>query len=305
MKPRRSRAPISEAHARLGAAMRKARETAGLSTRRMPKDESGDFYSSGHISLAEAGAVAPSLELVDTYARVGGGMAELRSLYQQVTAATRMAGRRRRQGSELDAGAWPPRDALATLDRHEVQEHYVVVSQEAQYSFTGTGAIRALVCTVQLRAKVPGVCLYHAAFAYPTDQRAGVLTVEPIFGATVADLRESVTGAVALYLRLDRDLHPDDLHPYFLSFRVRVGSRMRAAPRLRYFAGVGNERLVVRADYAPAAIPAAIWWFAAADVVDAELRLPGRELEPTDGGSYERTFDRLVPSWCYGFAWNW
>jgi hypothetical protein len=221
-----------------------------------------------------------------------------------VQAATRNAGRIRRQGRHAEPIAQPPRDASAVRDRRQVQQHYVVIAQNAWYCFASSKAISDVVCTVRIRAKAPGVRLYHAGFSYPTDQRQGVLAVEPIHGGTVADLRESPTGALAVYLLLDRDVDPGDPAPYVVSFRITVNSNVPAAPRLRYFADVGNEQLTMSADLSAAGIPQTIWWFAASDVVDAEHYLPERQLEPDDG-VYGMAFDRLVPGWCYGFAWAW
>jgi len=300
--PHQRRAPISDAHARLGSALRVAREGAGLTTRQIPKEDSR-FYSSGHISQVEAGAVAASPELVSSYTDIGGDGAELRSLHEQALAATKDAGRLRRQGPHAEAAA-PPRDPHAVNDRREVQRHYVVVAHDARYVLAPSGAIGDLVCTVRIRAKASGVRLYHAGFSYPTDARPGVLTVESIAGGTVADVRESPTGAIAVYFLLDRDVNADESGPYDLSFRVRVNSDVPAAPRLRYFADAGNEQLTMRVDLSAAGTPHAIWWFAAPDVVDAEHSLPGQQLEPGDDGGYHRTFDRLVPGWCYGFAWR-
>lgn len=300
--PHQRRAPISDAHARLGSALRAAREGAGLTTRQIPKDASR-CYSSGHISLVEAGAVAASPELVTSYTDIGGNGAELRSLHEQALTATRDAGRLRRQGP-LETVAAPPQDPRTVQDRREVQRHYIVVAHDARYAFAPSGAIVDLVCTVRVRAKASGVRLYHAGFAYPTDPRPGVLTVEAISGGTVADVRESPTGAIAVYFRLDREVNADEPAPYDLSFRVRVASDVPAAPRLRYFADAGNEQLTMHVDLSAVGSPQAIWWFAAADVVDAEQCPPGQLLEPEDGGGYRHTFDRLVPGWCYGFAWR-
>jgi hypothetical protein len=190
--------------------------------------------------------------------------------------------------------------------RHEVQQHYVVVSHDAHYTFSDNGAIEELVCEISLRAITPGVRLYHCGFGYPSDQRPGVLSIEQILGATAADIRESPTGAIAVYLLLDRALHPADPEPYVLSFQVTIRSERPSGPRLRYFADAGNEQLRLRADFHALAAPALLWWFAAADVVDAEHFLPAHQLKATAGDrlSYERTFDRLVPGWCYGFAWH-
>lgn len=300
--PRQRRA-ISEAHARLGTALRLARVTARLTTRQIPKDGT-KFYSSGHISLVEAGAVAASPELVDAYVDAGGDGTELRALHEQALAATRDAGRVRRQGRPAQVATRPPREASAVRDRREVQQHYVVVAQDASYTFSPSRAIRELVCTVRIRAKVSGVCLYHAGFAYPTDQRPGVLAVETISGGALAEVRESPSGAIAVYFRLDHDLDPGDPQPHDLSFRVGVNSDVPAAPRLRYFADAGNEQLSIRVDMSAAGTPGSLWWFAAPDVVDAEHADSRRRLVPHDGG-YHRTFERMVPGWCYGFAWTW
>jgi hypothetical protein len=121
----------------------------------------------------------------------------------------------------------------------------------------------------------------------------------------VADLRESETGAVAVYFELDRELNPGDSEPMSASFRVLINSQVRALPRLRFFADSGTERLTVAAEFPPPVNPTALWWFAAADPIDAEYRAHGREVAPVGGGRYVRTFNDLVPTWCYGLAWTW
>jgi hypothetical protein len=181
----------------------------------------------------------------------------------------------------------------------------VVVSHDAHYIFGESGAVSEMICTIRIRATSPSVCLYYAGFTYLTDQHRGVLLVEPITGGTIGDLRESATGSIVLYLLLDQDLSPDDPDAYSLTFRIRIRSDVRAVPRLRYFADTGNERLVLRASFPPAASPSMIWWFAAADVVDAENGTLNRQLHAESAGGFERIFDDLIPGWCYGFAWNW
>ena len=295
---------ISDAHLRLGQSLRQSRLAAGLTTRQIPKDNDGAYYSSGHISLIESGRTAPSPELVDAYARLGDNYAELRSLHQQVMTATQAAGRRRREGEKPEPET-PPRDLAAVTDRRDVQRHYIVVSNSAHYSFTAAGAIRDVVCTIRLRARTPAVRIYYTGFSYPTDQRLGVLSIEAISGGQVTTTQESHTGALSAYFTLDRDLAPDDAEPFTMMFRVKVHSDARAAPRLRFFADTGSEQLRLSADFDASMTPLLTWWFEAADVIDAEHLVPGHELTPTVDGAIDRTFDRLVPSWCYGFAWIW
>src|SRR5215218_2565202 len=85
--PSRQRVPISQAHAELGQELRRVREAAA----RTMRDISG--YSSGHISNVENGHVMPSLELVDTYVRIGGDRVRIIGAYE---AAKRTTSIRRR-----------------------------------------------------------------------------------------------------------------------------------------------------------------------------------------------------------------
>jgi hypothetical protein len=302
------RMPRSEAHVRLGLALRTARTRAGISTRRVPKDPlGGAYFSSGHISQVEAGATAPSPELIEAYlAMPGSPAAEIRPLYEQMLAATREAGRRRRGGGGGGGShPVPPQDPAEVTSRHDVQQHYLVASTEAHYRFGAGGGISEVLDTVTLRAKTPGVRLYYTGFSYPADQRPGVLRIEAVSGATVVATQESSSGAVGSYFRLDRELSPHDPDPYEVRFRVAVDSSARAAPRLRYFAFGGSELFVLRAGFTPPAEPGSVWWFAVPDVVDAEHPAPGQHVDRGPGGRFEHRFERLVPGWCYGFAWAW
>lgn len=299
--------PLSDAHARLGRALRATRTRAGISTRLVPKNQpERPHYSSGHISLVESGATAPSPELIEAYlAMPECDSTEIRSLYEQMQAATRDAGRRRRQGGGGAASQRPPRDMGEVGSRHDVQQHYLVASTEASYRFGPTGAIRDVVCTVTLRARTPGVRLYYSGFSYPADQRTGVLRVQARSGASLAAAQESPSGAVGTYFALDRDLSPDDPAAHTVVFAVTVDSERRAAPRLRYFAAGGTEQLILRAAFEAPAEPDPVWWFSVPDVVDAEHPAPGQDVPRSPAGVRERRFERLVPGWCYGFAWAW
>lgn len=298
---------ISDAHARLGRALRATRTRAGISTRQVPKSPRGqEHFSSGHISLVESGRTAPSPELIDAYLTMPGcEPAEVRLLFEQMQVAAREAGRQRRRPGGDAPGPRPPRDMAEVASRHDIQPHYVVVSTEADYRFGPTGAIREVLCTVLLRAKTPGVRLYYSGFSYPADQRPGVLRIEPRSGAGVAACQESPSGAVGGYFELDRELFPDDPEPHTVVFAVTVDSGRRAAPRLRYFAATGSDQLILRAGFEAPAEPASVWWFAVPDIVDAEHPAPGHEVPRTAAGRHEFRFDLLVPGWCYGFAWAW
>jgi hypothetical protein len=306
---------ISEAHAQLGAALRATRERAGVSTRAVAKVRSAaagespiapGHYSSGHISSVEAGATAPSPELIEAYAALPcADPGQLRSLHERMVAATRAAARRRREGVETEPEAIPPRSMEDVGDRHDVQRHYVVVATEAEYRFGPTGAVREVEITVAIRATADGARMYYTGFSYPADQRTGVLRAEAVAGAELLAAQESPSGALACYFRLERDLSPEDRDAYRLSFRLSVRSEARAVPCLAYFPTRGGERLQLRASFDAAARPGSVWWFAVPDLIDAERPAPGQELPGNPAFSFARSFDRLVPGWCYGVAWTW
>lgn len=301
--PRRA---ISDAHARLGSALRRTRIAAGISTRRVAKpDGSGTYFSSGHISLVEAGATPPSAELVEAYAAFG-NKTELSSLYLQMLAASQHAARTRRQGLRKDVTqAGPPRAMDEVRDRHDVQRHYIVVSNQAEYLYGPTGAIREAICTITLRARTAGVRLYYSGHSYPSDQRTGVVEVLPMANADIAEIRESPSGAVASYFLLDYEIFPDDPDPYVLQFRVVVHSDVRSVPRLRYFATEGSQQLVLRAGFVGPAVPSRMWRFSEPDIVAAEQAIAEHELGLSADGCFTHVFEDLIPGWCYGFAWQW
>jgi hypothetical protein len=154
--------------------LRRVREAAGVSTRRVPRNpEASSYFTSGHISLVEAGRTAPSSELIEAYVELGGNRAELRSLYEQMLTATRTAARERRSGRPPERRQTPPTCTAEIRDRHDVQQHYVVESEDVHYAFSPTGAIQDVECTVLLRALNAGVKIYYIGFNYPADAMKG------------------------------------------------------------------------------------------------------------------------------------
>jgi len=296
---------ISAAHLRLGDELRRVRKTSGVSTRHVQKQPSGDdCFSSGHISLVENGRTVPSPELIDAYVRLAGDGARLRTLYAQMLAASASAGRRRRAGPEA-GGISAPQSLEEVTSRAELQRHYLVERNTAEYQFGPEGAIASVDHTAFLRATSPSVRIYCAGHSYPADSRPGVLTVVPEDAVSLITTRESITGAVQSYFELDHPLEPTDAEPSVIRYRLRVNSKVRSAPHLRFHAELGNQSVTLRTRFTAPAIPATVWWFAVPNVVDAEYPQPGNELERGPDGTYFRAFDHLLPGWCYGLGWVW
>jgi transcriptional regulator with XRE-family HTH domain len=297
--------PISEAHLRLGRALRQAREASGCSTRQVPRlNLEHPYFSSGHISLVEHGRTAPSPELIDAYVGLAANGAELRALYEQMLAASQESNRRRR-GDDLPDDRLPPQHLNEVSDRHDVQRHYIVETSQAHYVFDERGAVKEVNTTVSIRARTAGVRLYYTAYTYQADQRPGVLDVEAGVGCTLVGTRESASGALQSFFQLEEMLSPADPEAYSLSFRIFVKSIIPCLPRLRYYAAAGNQTMILRAQFVPPAYPSRIWWFGVSDPIDAEYPQPISEFETQGPGDYYHVFDRLIPGWCYGFGWSW
>jgi transcriptional regulator with XRE-family HTH domain len=295
---------ISAAHLRLGQELRRIRKGSGVSTRQVRKlYSSEEYFSSGHISLVENGRTVPSPELVDAYAELAGDSTRLRALYAQMLAASASAARQRRGGT-AQAETPAPQTLADVTTREEIQQHYVVERHEAEYSFEPAGAIEAVHFTVALRAVSENVRLYCSGHQYAADPRPGVLLVEAESGAGLLSIRESVTGAVQSFFQLDRAIGPSDPEPCTVTYRLHVNSQVRSAPHLRYHAEEGNLSLVLHTRFQPPTVPTRIWWFGA-KLLDAEHHQPNNELPVDDAHSYSRTFEQLVPGWCYGFGWIW
>jgi hypothetical protein len=294
----------SEYPARLGAALRRDRLAAGLSTRQIPRpDMPATCFTSAHISLVERGKATPSPELVESYEVFAANPGELRVLYELMFSATQRKNRERRHGSAA-ASPLPPVQLTDLISREDIQQHYLVQASSTVYEFSEYGSISELRTEVKLRAKVPGVRYCAAGHHYPADQRRGVLHVEALAGATIADTRESNHGALRSFFELDAEISPTDLEPYQMAFRVIVDSTALALPRLRFFAEEGSQQLRLQANFHPLALPKQIWWFSDCKPVDIE-HAAGTEFPPSSTGSYGREFGRLVPNRCYGFGWRW
>lgn len=296
--------PVSPAHYRLGQALRAARLEAKVSTRRVVRAHPEyEYFSSGHISLVEHGRTTPSPELIDSYAEFATDRAALLALYEQMLAASRDLGRQKRGASRHAAD--PPKRLENVQGRSDVQEHYIVESNESQYDFGAAGELLQVNCSVLLRAKRPGVTMYYAGHSYAADQRQGVLSVEALSGGILMGTRESASGALQSYFKLDRVLSPSDDEAHRITFRLRVDSPARCSPRLRYHAAAGNQRMILQASFASPMLPRHIWHFGAPDLIDAEYAENDSTLIASPDGVYSHRFEPLIPGWCYGVAWLW
>ena len=295
---------ISPAHLRLGQELRRIRRVSGVRTRQVRKlYTTQDYFSSGHISLVENGRTVPSPELIDAYADLAEDATRLRALYAQMLAASASAARQRR-GGPAPAATAAPQSLDEAGSREEIKQHYVVERHEAEYWFQPTGAIEFVDFAITLRAVSEDVRLYYTGHQYAADHHPGVLAISSISGASLEATEESVTGATRWFFALDRALRPSDAEPHIVRYRLTVHSVVRSAPYLRYYAQVGNLSMSLHTQFREPAVPDRIWWFGTS-VIESEHPDPANEFPAVASHSYSRTFDQLVPGWCYGFGWIW
>jgi hypothetical protein len=294
-----SRAPISDAHAKLGEELRRARIAAGKTTRNIPG------FSSGHISNVENGYAKPSRELVDMYIGFGGSRRRLLGALEEVTRvveAKRAAARRARHGSDLEETQPAITEQSSPLD---IRATYAVDTWERFMVLDNRGVMSEISNIVTVRAVRPGAHLFVGSTSYDADKRPGVETIEPGFGCEIAQLKESDLGYVEFVLRFGRTLQPTDKESFTFSYIIRVHSDNKMAPFFQVGSRtrVGNHLLRVK--FSPPALPEKIWWFRCANYIEVEQDpAPEQILNYSSNHLYFRDFQDVEGEYV-GLSWYW
>lgn len=294
------RQPITDAHVRLGAELRRVREAASVNTRSI----SG--FSAGHISSVENGYVAPSEALIETYVRLFGGGREIYALYEQMRQASDRRKRQQRiaSRSEQNTALEPPQNLEEVSSPDDITKHYVTEAHEAHFLFSSTGSILQMRVRVWLRARTAGARLYYAGAYYDAETGTGILRAEALEGASLLAQEENNAGAIKAFFELDRTLDPDDTTPHIVTYVVHVQSDKRAQPQLVYYARPGTVRLDLRAAFNSTMQPKQLWTFGEPNMVNIRHR-PEDELQPDHDFNFSYEFSPTIPGWCYGFSWLW
>lgn len=289
------------ARRRLGAELRRIRAAAGKTQR----DIHGPT-GSGHASNVENGHTQPSWDFIEKYLPYGGDARHLRSLYELARAESDDHKTEQRRGSLPSSfSPQPAPQETAGLGFADVRRHYIVQEREERYTFDADGVVSSLVCISKLRATSPAVVLFCSAHSYDADQRPDLMTIGARTGCAVEHVDRHPTGSVRAYFRLDHPLDPDDAEPYECSFVVTINSVVRTRPILLAHPGPGTKSYTLQARFTAPSMPQRLWWFATENELSAIMPSDGYELVAASAGCYRKTFDAIVPGWCYGFAWQW
>lgn len=295
----RARVPISDAHAKLGAELRRARLSAARTTRDIPG------FSSGHISNVENGYVKPSRELVDLYISLGGDRRRLLGALEQVNRiveAKRAVVRQARHGNDLKLASPSVTEKSPPLD---IRATYAVDTWERFMVLDGRGVMSEISNIVTVRALRPDVHLFAGATSYDADKRPGVETVESGFGCEVAQVKESDIGYVEFVLRFGRMLQPTDKEGFTFSYTIRVHSVKKMTPFFQVGSRTHVSNHLLRLRFTPPAVPESIWWFRCANYIEVEQDpTPEQMLNYSPNHLYVRDFHDVEGEYV-GLAWHW
>ena len=286
------RMPVSEAHLLLGKELRRVRQGAGKTTR----DVAG--YSSGHISNVENGHVMPSRELVNVYLRFGGDAAKVLRSYEDVRLQGEQRARDRRQREAQDAVKITPDSPF-----EDIRAAYQIIEAEDLYVLNGSGVATTVTSLLRVRATHTDVRYVVGSYGYATDRRTGVISIDADVGCSVARTEEHETGVIDFVLELSREIEPSESDPFTLSFVAHTDTDKSIEPFLRSNTYAPLLRHALRVQFAPPALPTAIWWFRGAHHMETHMN-QDRLLKLSPAGFYFRDFYELRDEY-WGLAWRW
>jgi len=261
---------------------------------------------SGHASNVENGHTQPSWDFIERYLPYGGDPRQLRSLYELSRSESDDHRTVQRRGSQPRSFRPPPApQRIGQLSYQDIRRHYIVEARSDQYTFNSDGIAIEQRCRCAIRACSPGAVLFCGTHSYDADQRPGVLRVEAEDGCTLEHVDTHPTGSIQTYFRINRRLDPSDDEPYSCSYRVLIDSAVRARPILLAHPGPGTKQFTLDARFSEPRLPKLLWWFAADNELSATIPGDGYQVPSRPDGHYRRSFEVLVPGWCYGLAWQW
>ncbi|GIH03260.1 hypothetical protein Rhe02_13270 [Rhizocola hellebori] len=290
------RAPISPAHAELGRELRRVREAAA----RTMRDIGG--YSSGHISNVENGHVMPSMELVETYARIGGDRVRIIGAYE----AARRTTSTRRKDRQNPMGLTDPEPITAESPPDLIRGSYRVEDSEAYYFVDQKRIIREQDVIYKIRAKDRDVPYFISRRIYYSDPTLNALSITAGVGCQLARTAHDLTGEEYILLELDAPARPQDTAPQTISLNVKVNSDVPSVPMVRYSSGPETARRAVRVKFSSPELPSRVWWFRSSRLSPWAEIDPGPDqlLARSPSGLYFWDFFDLENEYV-GLAWNW
>jgi transcriptional regulator with XRE-family HTH domain len=287
---------LSTAHADLGAALRKARLEASLSTREVG-------FSSGHVSQVERGLVVPSQQFLDRYVELGVD----RNTAEGLLARVAQEARRRRHSDLQHAGvrtAAPTAQIDGGTDPEDIRRHYDVRESTASFIYTADRRLNATEASLLLESRADAVFFYYTGFTVLYENRQPEPPgIEVVQGGTLERTNRSPLGKTDVFIRLDSPL--DRGESSRLTYRIHLDSDTLDTPYTMYVARPGNLRHDVEVHFHQDATPADIWWYAGPDPQAPSTPRPTRRLTRNGSTRYTHSFRDLVGGWCYGMTWSW
>lgn len=290
---RRRRPAMSEAHARLGAELRRIREQAHTTTRDLGN------YSSGHISNVESGYVTPSKDLITLYARLGGDLPRLLT----------MLGDARDEGSKKRHPATEAGDALVSrllnpdADMMELRQGFRIESYENSVLYGPDRIPQTVILTARIRPTVDQARYFAYRCTYEDDPRRGAMTVDTVAGCQLIRVHESDRGILDIVTDFRENSVRTEDGAYEVTLQSRVHSDRVVSPQLLLGFISPLPRCVATVKFDERSAPAKIWWMRSTVPYVNEPE-PHQVFEPNPAQHYSREFLDLKNEYC-GVIWEW
>jgi len=286
-------APKSDAHAKLGEELRSIRGVAGKTNREI-EHEDGQHYSSGHIANVENGLVAPSRELVKAYSRLGGDLAYLLvlldNIHRSVDEATKKV-------TSLDEALQNPASDLTLLRRGYRMEAY-----ENYHSFGADRVPTESIVSIQVRTLSPRARYFGYRFWYENDPRPGVSVPTAGAGCELTKVTESSTGVIDVVIdfRAGR-INSEPIYEF--TIHTHFNTTVPPSPDLKMGFNTLMPRCTCRLQFDSRAQPESVWWVRGTHHIQNQPE-PSHYLPRSPVGYYIKAFLNLREEYC-GLEWRW
>lgn len=281
-----TRSTLGDDYVELGIELRRIRVAAGKNTSQVGK------FSSSHVSLVENGKSQPSEGFIEEYIRLGADRDKLMALYKKAKKHTELT-------TVQSGGQLLQKRPALVIERRQLIFH-----------FSESGSIIDQAVIMDVRATdSPVEQEIYINSSYRSDDRKGVLEIEPLSGCRVTQLTESEDSHISATIEPHKRIAIAD-GLYSLSYRFMVNSKVRCHPVVSWqLLTPGTRHISFQLNFDPAAVPTRAWWFASlryATGLQPELN-QGQHLDALADGTYvykafegSPLLDRI-----YGVGWAW
>jgi len=191
------------------------------------------------------------------------------------------------------------REAVPTEDTGYKVNHFQITCL-----LTDQASIAKQEIVQEITAARDGISRITNRWIYPTDRRAGVITVTPLVGCELVEqtYSEDRPGLVTATFAVP-PLAAGSRHT--LAYALTLNTQQVAEPHLSYEPAVPIDRLTMRLRFSRGRLPRRVWWFAGISAIYVPGEpTPETSLPLIQDGWYSKTFLLCQIGSCYGLGWR-